>query len=152
VTDRKPATAPEYMAPREGPRDPVTRQTLALALIIVPTLAGALALYWLGTDRATLKWVAGVVTCFGALGGWVHHPVRRFRVRGALAGVLAAGGALLATYLYVGWRGGDQKVRLGEDLIIPLVVGAAPGAYIYYSLLRDERVAPWEETTNTKPS
>ena len=151
MTDRKPATAPEYLAPRGGHRDPVTRQTVALTLIIVPTMFGAFALYRLGTDPQTLGWTAGFVICLGALGGWIHHPVRRFRVRGAMAGGLAAAGALLATYLYVDWRGGEQK-PISEEFMIPLVIGAAPGLYVYYALLRAERVAPWEEPANTKPS
>ena len=150
MTDRKPATASEYMAPTGGQRDPVTRQMLALTLMIVPTMFGAFALYRLGTDPVTLRWVAGLVICLGALGGWIHHPVRRFRVRGALAGILAVGGALWVTYLYVGWRGGDQKLIFHWELMIPFVIGAAPGLYVYYSLLRDEQVAPWEDPSNTE--
>src|SRR4051812_49771859 len=105
---------------------------------------GAFALYRLGTDSATLGWVTSLVLSCGALGGWIHHPVRRFRRRGATAGVLAAGGALFVTYLYVDWRGGDQKVMVGEELLIPIAIGAAPGLYFYYSLLRDEHVEVWE--------
>jgi hypothetical protein len=148
VSDRKSATSSKYMVATGGLNDPVTRQTVAIVLIMVPSVCGAIALYRLGTNPVTLEWVTGVVMSFGALGGWIHHPVRRFRVRGALAGILAAGGALLAMYFYVAWRGGEQKVLFNFELLIPLVIGAAPGVYAYYSLLRGETVAPWEEPTN----
>jgi hypothetical protein len=152
MTDWKPATASEYMEPAQGPRDAVTRQTLALALMIVSPLCGALALYRLGVDSVTVRWAAGLVIGFGALAGWIHHPVRRFRVRGAMAGGVAAGGALLGEYLYLAWRGGDQKIWLVEELLIPLAIGAAPGLYMYYVLLREERVAPWEDPSGARPS
>ncbi len=47
--------------------------------------------------------------------------------------------------LYVNWRGGDQKIVLIEELMIPLVIGAAPGLYLYYALLRHEHVEPCEQ-------
>jgi len=140
------------MATAERPRDPVTRQTLALTMMLIAPLCGALALSRLGTDPETMRWVAGFVIGLGAVAGWIHHPVRRFRIRGAVAGALAGGGALLLTYLYVEWRGGDQKIRVMEELLIPLAIGAAPGLWMYYFLLRNEDVPPWEDPSVIKPS
>ena len=151
MSERKQATSPEYMAPAQRHRDPVTRQTLAIAFITVPAIFGAFTLSRLGTDAGTLQWVVPLVVGLGAFGGWIHHPVRRFRQKGAAAGVLVSAGALTLTYLYVTWRGGDRKILSGTELMIPIALGAAPGLYYYYSLLRDEQVGPWETPPEDRP-
>jgi hypothetical protein len=118
----------------------------------VSTTFGAFALYRLGTDSTTIGWVTTFVLSCGALGGWIHHPVRRFRRRGAIAGLLAAGGAFWLAYLYVNWRGGEQNLLGGEELFISIAIGAAPGVYLYYRLLRDEQVEAWEQLPRNDPS
>ena len=145
MNDRKPASAREYLAPPQGKRAPVTRQTFGMTLIIVPAMFGAFALYRLGVDQGDRLWIATIALVCGAIGGWIHHPVRRFRVKGAMAGILAAAGALVVTYYYVEWRGGDQKFKVFEELLIPIAIGAAPGVFVYYSLLKEEQVGPWED-------
>ena len=117
-------------------RDPVNRHTLAIALVGAPVVFGAFALSALGTDATTLAWVLGSVALLGAIGGWLHPPARSLRLRGAVSGVVIATGALAATYLYVNWRGGDRKVRVGYELVLPSAIGGVPGVLLYYALVR----------------
>jgi hypothetical protein len=53
-----------------------------------------------------------------------------------MAGVVIAAGALAATYAYITWRGGDRKVKVGHQLVLPIVIGGLPGAALYYALVR----------------
>jgi len=150
-TERRSATDRDYLAPRQPANAPVARQTLAMTIILVATMIGAIALYRLGTDVVTVSWTLAFVLFFGGLGGWMHHPVRRFRSRGAVAGIVTSAGALIATYLYIAWRGGEDKILLGEELAIPFFIGAAPGMYLYRLLLLDEKVEPWEQLPRNDP-
>ena len=129
-----------YVARPQGVRDPVNRHTLAIALVVVPVVFGALALNVLGTDAGTLGWVLGAAAILGAIGGWLHPPAQSLRLRGAVSGVVIATGALAATYAYVAWRGGDRKVRFGHELVLPTAFGGLPGVALYYALVRGHKV------------
>ena len=86
-----------YLADRPGLLAPINRHTLGIALVGVPVIFGALALGALGMSRATVSWVLVIVALFGGIGGWVHPPHRSLRPRTALAGVVIAVGALVAS-------------------------------------------------------
>jgi hypothetical protein len=141
VATVEPPPEPEsrwrYVADRQRLRDPVNRHTLAIALIAAPVIFGALVLRALGTDATTLVWTLVGVAAPAAVGGWVHPPSRSLRVRGAVAGLAIAAGALAATYASMTWRGPDYEIRFGLELILPIVIGGLPGAVLYYALVRN---------------
>jgi hypothetical protein len=115
-------------------RDPVSRRTAGLAVIVVPVIFGAFALNLLGSDRDTIFWVCGLVAGFGGVGGWILGRGHPTRIMSAVAGVTAALGALAGTLAYVSFRGGPNKVRFGAELVLPMVLGSVPGVLVYYGL------------------
>jgi len=124
-----------HLTQRQSLCDPVSRHTMALALIAVPVIVGALSLRPLAPDASTIAWVAGIVAITGAAGGWLHPPARSLRLRGALAGIIVAWGALAAAYGYVGWRRGDITGNFGLGLGLSIFTGGLPGAVLYYALV-----------------
>ena len=148
----EPPSPWSYVARPQGVRDPVNRHTLAIALVAAPVVFGAFALNALGADAATLGWVLGTVAILGAIGGWLHPPARRLRVRGAVSGVVIATGALAATYVYVTWRGGDRKVRFGHELVLPTALGGLPGVALYYALVRGHKAQGDDHSKTGQPT
>jgi hypothetical protein len=132
----EPQSSWRHVTRPQGLREPVNRHTLAIALVCVPVIFGAFAISALGPDTATVGSAFGAAAVFGAIAGWVHPPRRSLRPGGAVAWVVIATGALAATYGYVRWRGGDRKVRVGYELVLPSVIGGLPGVVLYYAFVR----------------
>ncbi len=140
-----------YLADRQRLREPINRHTLGVALVVAPVIFGALALGVLGTSRATVSWVLVVVALFGGIGGWVHPPHRSLRPRTALAGVVVATGALVASASYVEWGGGDHKVTSGHEFVLPIVLGGLPGVVLYAWLVRRRSTGESTQSGNKPP-
>jgi len=139
----KKATSREYMLPLSWTDPlPLGRQRWAIGLTIVPTMVGVLALHDLSSGTSSPAWVSFVVSVvigLGAIGGWIHHPIRRLRVKGAIAGTFISAGSLALSVAYLHWRQGHV---IALEMLQPLAIGAAPGIFLYYALLRNEQVSP----------
>jgi hypothetical protein len=115
-------------------RGPVSRQTIALAALVVVVLFGNKAVDVLGTEPDVLWGVAAILVPVGAAAGALFHPVVRFRWRGAISGVVVAGGAFAAQRLYSRLR----PEQFGHEFAVVALVGALPGVALYYLLMRGQ--------------
>jgi len=135
----KPALSREDLDPgRSRFSSAVSRQTVAIAIMVVPVVFAGKVLDTLGSDDSTVAGVVLVLAIAGAVGGAIYHPARRFCWRGAVAGVLIVWGAFAAFRGY-------QRVRsrpLSIEFAVVSLVGAIPGFVAYYVLMRDQRVGP----------
>ena len=124
----------DYLGDSQGLRERINRHTLGIALVVAPVIFGALSLEVLGISRATVSWVLVVVALFGGIGGWVHPPHLLLRPRTALAGVVVAVGALVASAWYQERGGADHKARFGYEFVYSIVLGGLPGVVLYACL------------------
>jgi hypothetical protein len=114
----------------------VSRQIVAIAIMVVPIVFAGKFLDALGSDSTTLTSVVLVFVGAGAVGGAIYHPIRRFWWRGALAGVLIVCGSFAVCRAY-------QTVRpnpFGHEFAVVALVGSVPGIVAYYFLMRHQRV------------
>ena len=117
-------------------RGPVSRQTIALAVLVMVVLFGNKAVDVLGTEPDVLLWTATILVTVGAVTGALFHPVRRFWWRGAISGVLVAAGAFGAHRLYSRMR----PEPFGHEFAVVALLGAIPGVALYFALMRGQTV------------
>jgi hypothetical protein len=125
----------EYVNPghRQGP---VSRQTIALAALLIVVLFGNKAVDVLGAERDIVLGTAAILVASGAVAGAFFHPVRRIWWRGSLSGVLVACGAFAAHRFY----GRVRPEQFGHEFAVVALVGAIPGIALYYVLMRGQAV------------
>mgnify|MGYP001606988663 FL=1 len=111
---------------------------LAAILFVATVFAPAMELGGFGLDLG-LK--PAVAMFLAAIGGCVAGALaeRRARLAGALGGLLAGLGILLALWLYVRDR---DVVRRGEVIVVSLA-GAAPGLLVHLAVRRLLEWRPW---------
>lgn len=114
----------------------MSRQMVAMAIMIVPVIFAGKFLDALGSDDTTLTSVAVVFLAAGALGGAIYHPIWRFWWRGALAGVLTEFGSFAACRAYETVRSNP----VGHEFAVVALAGSTPGFVVYYFLMRHQRV------------
>ena len=141
MKQKRRALSQEYLDPgRTAFRGGVKRQVVGITLVTVPLVFGGKAIDVLGDGGAVLRWVAGILACAGAVGGALYHPVRRFWWRGAVAGVVVTAGACAMYRFY-------QRLRpepFGPEFAVVAFLGALPGVFVYYLLMRHQYVAEAE--------
>jgi hypothetical protein len=143
----RPALSKEFIRPSLRNQE-INRPTGGLLMIVGAVVIGALVLQ---LDRPPREWVLpiiAVVLTSATIGGAIYHPIRRFWMRGACAGLLIGAISLATTFFYLKWRVGDSHFMGSEELhflvsvelLIPSGVGALPGITVYYLMMRNETV------------
>jgi hypothetical protein len=128
----KRALNKDVLSANEGESN--TRMNVALGAVLGTSVIGALVMRDHG--MALLEPLVFLASAGGALGGALFHPIRRYWRKGLACGVLVNLGGMAATYFYMLPR----TTVWNYELVIPLAVGGAPGALLYWLLMRREVV------------
>lgn len=95
-------------------------------------------------SESTAVWVIAGVAVLSAIGGAIYHPVRRFWLRGLVAGVVVGICALVATLYYIEmrfkWTGWVNSI----ELLLPLFIGSAPGIALYVQMMSRQTITDAE--------
>ena len=114
----------------------MSKQTVVLAALVAVVIFGGKALDVLGTQSDVLLTLGAVLVVVGAATGAAFHPIRRFWWRGAVAGVVVVIGAFVAHRLHAIVR----PEPLGPEFAVVGMLGALPGVWVYYLLMRHQVV------------
>jgi len=135
----RPALSKEFIRPSLR-NEEINRPTGGLLMIVVADMLGALVLQQDSPPRHWVLPIVAVALVITTIGGAIYHPIPRFWMRGAFAGLLIGTISLATTFYYVKWRVGVSHWIVSAEFIIPLGIGALPGISVYYLMMRNETV------------
>jgi len=136
---RRPALSREFIEPSK-PNEKLNRPFMGMALIILADMLGAFFLLERELPREWVPRILALVIGLCAAGGALYHPVRRFWLKGLVAGLAVGLLSLVTTYFYMGWRFSLTGSVWSAEMLLPLALGSLPGVGLYYLMMRDETV------------